>query len=79
VYLLTREFARLMLLAALVAFPLAWFTMHRWLENFAYRMAIPWWIFALAALLGLLVTVLSVGYQALKVALVNPVRSLRQE
>jgi putative ABC transport system permease protein len=79
VYLLTRDFARLVLIAATVSFPLAWYVMHLWLGNFAYRMAIPWWIFLLAALLGLVVAVLSVGYQALRVAFANPVRSLRHE
>lgn len=77
VYLLTRDFARLVLIAATVAFPLAWYAMHRWLENFAYRIPISWWIFGLAVLLGLVVAVLSVGYQALKVAYANPVRSLK--
>src|SRR6478736_2394877 len=74
VYLLTKDFVKLVMLAALIAFPVAWLGMHRWLENFAYRTHIPVWVFALAGFLGLLIAVLTVSYQAVKAAYANPVK-----
>ncbi|MCA9740651.1 hypothetical protein KC734_03895, partial [candidate division KSB1 bacterium] len=67
------------LLANVLAWPLAWLAMHRWLENFAYRVEIAWWVFALAGTLALLIALLTVSTQAIRAALVNPVESLRCE
>jgi putative ABC transport system permease protein len=62
-----------------IAFPLAWLAMNKWLENFAYRITIGWWIFLTAAIIALLVALLTVSFQAIKAALANPVKSLRTE
>lgn len=77
--LLSRDFVRLVTLSALVAFPLAWWAMHSWLEGFAYRVGLSWWIFVLAWVLSLGITLLTIGFQALRAARVNPVRILRSE
>ena len=77
--MISKGFIRLALIAALVAFPLAWWGMHRWLENFAYGISVSWWVFALAATITVLITLLSVGYQAIRAARANPVKSLRTE
>jgi len=77
--LLSGEFVRLVLLASLVAIPVAWFAMHRWLDDFAYRIELNWWMFAVAAGAALLIAVLTVLVQAIQVAVENPVKSLRTE
>ena len=77
--LLSREFLGLVGLAILVATPLGWWAMDHWLENFAYREAIPWWVFALSGSLAILVALATIGAQALKSATANPVTSLRSE
>lgn len=79
VALLSKDFLQLVLLANVLAWPLAWYAMHRWLEDFVYRINIGWWIFGIAALAVLLITLLTVSYQAIKAALANPVKSLRTE
>lgn len=79
VILLSREFAKLVLIAAIIAFPIAWWVMHKWLEGFAYRITIQWWIFALAALIALTIALLTISVQAVRAALANPVRSLKSE
>lgn len=77
--LLSRDFIRLVTLSAVVAFPLAWYAMHSWLNGFAYRVALSWWIFALAWLLSLLITLLTISFQAVRAAMSNPVKTLRNE
>jgi putative ABC transport system permease protein len=79
VALLSKDFLQLVLLANVLAWPLAWYAMHRWLEDFVYRINIGWWIFGIAALAVLLITLLTVSYQAIKAALTNPIKSLRTE
>jgi putative ABC transport system permease protein len=79
VSLLSRDFTRLVLIAALIAFPVAWWAMHQWLQSFAYRTAIDWWIFPLAAVVALLIALVTVSFQTVRAALANPVRSLRSE
>ena len=79
VTLLSKDFLKLVLLANIVAWPLAWWAMHRWLQDFAYRIAINWWVFALAGVVALLIALLTVSFQALKAAVANPVNSLRTE
>ncbi len=79
VTLLSKEFVKLILLANLFAWPLAYFVMQEWLQDFAYRVEIGWWVFALAGGLALLVALLTVSYQAIKAALANPVEALRYE
>lgn len=77
--MLSKEFTRWVLFANLIAWPLAWYAMNLWLENFAYRIEIGWWEFVLAGALALVIALLTVGYQAVKAALSNPVESLRYE
>ncbi len=77
--LLSREFLKLVLLAVLMASPLAGYAMQRWLENFAYRVGLPWWLFAGVGLLALGVALLTVSFQSVKAARMNPVKSLRSE
>ena len=79
VLLLSKDFVKLVGLAFVVATPMAYFAMHRWLESFAYRTEISWWIFLVAGLLALAIALLTVGYQAVRAALADPVRSLRYE
>ena len=77
--LLSREFLLLVLIAFVVASPLAWWAMHQWLQNFAYHIDIEWWVFILAGIMALLIALLTVSFQALKAAVANPVKSLRAD
>jgi len=77
--LLSKDFVKLVLIANLIAWPLAYFVMNRWLQDFAYRIEIGWWVFALAGGLALLIALLTVSTQAIKAALANPVEALRYE
>ncbi len=79
VVLLSKDFLKLILTAFLIASPVAWYAMHRWLDAFAYKITIDWWIFALAGLLATLLALGTLSYQSIKVALVNPVKSLKTE
>jgi putative ABC transport system permease protein len=79
VILLSREFANLVIIASIIAFPVAWWVMHKWLEGFAYRIAIQWWVFALSALIALVIALLTISVQAVRAALANPVKSLKSE
>ena len=79
VYLLSRDFILLILVAALVAFPLAWLGLQQWLQDFAYRINISPWPFIGAALLAMLVAIATISIQALKAARMNPVKSLKTE
>jgi putative ABC transport system permease protein len=79
VRLLSKEFFALVLLANIIALPLAYFTMNRWLQDFAYRINIQLWLFVLAGGLALVIALLTVSTQALRAALANPVESLRYE
>jgi putative ABC transport system permease protein len=79
VTLLSRDFVLLVVVASLIAFPLAWWGLKTWLQDFAYRIDIPWLAFILSATLALVVALLTVGVQAMKAAMMNPVKSLRTE
>jgi putative ABC transport system permease protein len=79
VNMLSQEFLILVLISSLIAFPIAWFTMHSWLQDFAYRISISWWIFVFAGVLALIIAFTTVSFQAIKAALTNPVKSLRSE
>ena len=76
---LTMDFLKLVGIAILISLPLGWYVMNKWLEDFSYRIDIPWWVFLLAAFLAILISVLTVSYQSIKAAIVNPVKSLRSE
>ncbi|NIQ96180.1 MAG: FtsX-like permease family protein, partial [Desulfuromonadales bacterium] len=77
--LLSKDFALLVALAFVAAAPVAYFAMGRWLDDFAYRIEISWWIFLMAGLFALLIALLTVSYQSIKAALADPVKSLRYE
>jgi len=77
--LLSKEFLKLVFIALLVASPIAWFAMHSWLQDFAYRTTIAWWVFPLAAITAVLITFLTVGFHSVRAAVANPVESLRTE
>ena len=79
VKLLTTDFIKLVGIAFLIASPLAYYFMQRWLEDFTYRIDIQWWVFVLAGGFALLITLLTVGFQSIKSAMANPVKSLRTE
>jgi putative ABC transport system permease protein len=77
--LLSKDFIRLVSLSAFVAFPVAWLAMHSWLHGFAYRVRLDWWTFVLAWLVCLGITLITISFQALRAAAVNPVKILRSE
>jgi putative ABC transport system permease protein len=77
--LLSMDFLKLVTLAASIASPIAWWGMHKWLQDFAYRTAIGWWVFPLAGILAALITILTVSFRALKAAMANPIESLRTD
>jgi putative ABC transport system permease protein len=77
--LLSRTFLFLVLVAMLISFPLSWWVMNKWLQNFAYRTNIKWWVFAIAGISSIAITLLTISVQTLKAALSNPIGSLRSE
>jgi len=79
VSMLSKDFIVLVVIASLFAIPLAWWAMNKWLQDFAYRISIGWWVFAAAGIIALLIAVITVSSQAIKAALANPVKSLRTE
>jgi putative ABC transport system permease protein len=79
VTLMSKEFLRLVIIAAIIAFPVAAWVMHRWLQDFAYRISIEWWVFASAMIVALLIALVTISFQAIKAAVANPVSSLRSE
>ncbi|MEZ4988843.1 MAG: ABC transporter permease [Saprospiraceae bacterium] len=79
VTLLSKDFVRLVAIALVLAVPLAWYFMQRWLENFAYRIDIHWWVFALVGAVAMLIAFATVGFQGIRAALNDPVKSLRSE
>jgi putative ABC transport system permease protein len=79
VTLLSKDFIKLVIVSILVATPISWYAMNEWLEGFAYRMAVQPWIFVLAGLVALIIAVLTISYQSLRSATMNPVSSLRSE
>ena len=79
VALLSKDFLKLVFVAILIASPLAWYVMRAWLQDFAYKIELDWWVFALAGLLAVGIALLTVSFQSVKAALMNPVKSLRSE
>ena len=78
-YRLTADFLKLVGVAILISLPLGWYAMNKWLEDFTFRIEIPLWIYALAALAAIIISILTVSYQSIKAAIVNPVKSLKSE
>lgn len=79
VMMLSRDFLILILIATLIAFPLAWWAMSKWLQDFEYRVNIGWWIFVVSGIIAVIVAICTISFQAIRAALTNPVRSLRTE
>jgi putative ABC transport system permease protein len=77
--LLSKEFIVIIIVAMVIAIPVSWFSMNRWLEGFAYRINISWWLFAVAGITVVLVALASISYQTLKAANANPINSLKSE
>ena len=78
--LLSGEFLKLIVISSLLAFPVAWYAMHSWLQNYAYHITISWWVFVLAgAVAAVLVALITISFQTIRAAVVNPIRSLRSE
>ena len=79
VNLLSKDFLRLVILGIVIASPVAYWAMNKWIQDFAYRDEISWWIFVWAGLISIIIALLTVSYQAIKAAMANPVKSLRTE
>ena len=77
--MLSKDFVKLVLIASLIAFPIAWWAMNKWLQDFVYRVNIGWWVFVAAAAIALLIAFITISAQAIKAAVVNPAKSLRTE
>jgi len=77
--MLSTGFMKLVLMAILIATPVAWFWAHNWLQGYAYRVEMHWWLFGLAGLLALLIAFITICFQSIRAALANPVKSLRTE
>ena len=79
VSMLSKDFLKLVLIAAIVAFPVAWWVMHTWLQDFAYHINISWWIFVIAGAIAVSIALITISFQAIRAAIRNPVKSLRTE
>jgi len=79
VLIMLKDFMKLVLIASLIGFPIAWWAMSKWLQDFAYRTNIAWWIFLLAAIITVFIALFTISFQSIKAAIANPVKSLRTE
>jgi putative ABC transport system permease protein len=77
--LLSGEFLKLIAISSLLAFPVAWYAMHSWLQNYAYHITISWWVFAIAGASSILIAMITISFQTIRASVVNPIRSLRSE
>ncbi len=77
--LLSKEFLFLVLIAFIIASPLAWYAMNKWLQDYVYRIDISWWMFLVAGAIAIIITLFTVSFQAIKAAFANPVKNLRTE
>ena len=77
--LLSKDFLKLVAVSCIIAFPVAWWIMHSWLQNYQYRIEISWWIFLIAGGVAILIALFTISFQAIKAAVANPVNSLRSE
>jgi putative ABC transport system permease protein len=79
VSMLSKDFLKLVIIAAFIAFPIAWWAMYKWLQDFAYRIDMGWWIFLAAGSITIFIALATISYKAIRSALSNPVKSLRTE
>jgi putative ABC transport system permease protein len=77
--LMSKDFLQLIIVLALVAFPVAWWAMHSWLQSYSYRIDISWWVFIIAGALAVFIALITISFQSIKAAIANPVKSLRTE
>jgi putative ABC transport system permease protein len=77
--LLSKDFLKLVIISCVVAFPVAWLAMNNWLKNYPYRIDISWSIFLIAGALAMLIALITISFQSIRAALMNPVKSLRSE
>ena len=77
--LLSKDFLVLVLVSLIIATPLAWYGMNQWLQNYAFRTEITWWIFGFSGIVAVFIAIITVSFQAIKAAMSNPVESLRSE
>ncbi|MEO8852960.1 MAG: FtsX-like permease family protein, partial [Ginsengibacter sp.] len=77
--LISKDFVKLVCIAIIIATPLSLLAMNKWIQSFAYRINIGWWIFVVAGLIALLIAIITVSFQSIKAAIANPVKSLRTE
>jgi putative ABC transport system permease protein len=77
--MLSKDFLLLVVIAAIISFPVAWWVMHKWLQDFAYRINISWWVFIIAGLVAAAIAFITVSFQAVRAAMANPVKNLRTE
>jgi putative ABC transport system permease protein len=77
--MLSKDFIKLVVIAIFIAVPAAWYTINKWLEGFAYRIQLSWWMFFIAGLVVILIALTTISYQSIKTALMDPVKSLRSE
>jgi putative ABC transport system permease protein len=77
--MLSKDFLKMVIVSIVIAFPIAWWAMTKWLQDFTYRVNIAWWIFGLAAFITIAIALLTISFQAIKAAVANPVKSLRTE
>ena len=78
-YILSKDFILLVGISFLIAIPVTWWVMHNWLQDFAYRINMPWWVFGIAGVIAALIAFVTISIQAIKAAIANPVKSLRTE
>ena len=79
IQLLTKDFIKLVLMAIIIATPIAWYAMNKWLENFAYKAKMGWSVFLISGLLAIAIALITISFQSIKAAISNPVKSLRTE
>jgi putative ABC transport system permease protein len=77
--LLSKDFVKLILIAILVSTPVSWYAMNLWLEGFAYQVSIQWWVFLVAGVGSIIIALMTISFQSIKAALMNPVKSLKSE
>jgi putative ABC transport system permease protein len=78
-FILSKDFITLVGISFVLAVPVTWWVMHNWLQDFAYRINMPWWVFGIAGLIAALIAFITISFQAIKAAIANPVKSLRTE
>ncbi|MGH2644798.1 MAG: ABC transporter permease, partial [Chitinophagaceae bacterium] len=79
IQMLSKDFLKLVLISCLIAFPISFWMMNKWLQSFAYRIHVAWWMLAIAGFIAVMIALITVSFQAIKAAVANPVEALRSE